>query len=360
MKEIRYSAKTQEKQSLSNAKNVGPEIDKLKDKFKEGSIPLQIDFNQLIDIADVGRKACGQAPEQNGPGTGLTLGGDGTLNLRIGTINNEDFSPLILKEDILSVHLGSGLINKNDAISVGQGNGITVSDVGVSVKEGNGITVSDEGVSVKSGNGITVDNKGVSVKADNGITVSDEGVSVKADNGITVSDEGVSVKAGNGITVDKEGVSIDLPSGMIVMFFGDDIPIGWALCDGKSGTPDLRGRFIKASNNMKSSKGGSNKINFTPEGNVNVSSHTLTLDEIPAHNHTTTVRIDSSVWTVEHNGNGQKYQGVGIVKDNSWNDFPIAKSGGGKGHTHKAEFTGESSEITFEPPYYALAFIMKL
>ncbi|MCG3469078.1 phage tail protein [Xenorhabdus bovienii] len=314
MKEIRYSAKTQEKQNLSNAKNVGPEIDKLKDKFKEGSIPLQIDFNQLIDIADVGRKACGQAPEQNGPGTGLTLGGDGTLNLRIGTINNEDFSPLILKEDILSVHLGSGLINKNDAISVGQGNGITVSD---------------------------------------------EGVSVKADNGITVSDEGVSVKAGNGITVDKEGVSIDLPSGMIVMFFGDDIPIGWALCDGKSGTPDLRGKFIKASNNMSSSKGGSNKINFTPKGRVNVSSHTLTIDEMPAHDHKTEVRIGSN-WGVKNDGTGHTYQGVGRFDHDEWNKFPIANTGGGKGHNHTAEFTGQPSEITFEPPYYALAFIMKL
>ena len=34
--------------------------------------------------------------------------------------------------------------------------------------------------------------------------------------------------------------------GMIVAYSGDvsGIPVGWALCDGTNGTPDLRGRFV--------------------------------------------------------------------------------------------------------------------
>jgi uncharacterized protein (DUF2345 family) len=40
-----------------------------------------------------------------------------------------------------------------------------------------------------------------------------------------------------------------VPTGIIVMWSGSDggIPTGWALCNGGSGTPDLRGRFILAS-----------------------------------------------------------------------------------------------------------------
>ena len=36
------------------------------------------------------------------------------------------------------------------------------------------------------------------------------------------------------------------PSGFIGMFSGteEQIPDGWALCNGENGTPDLRGRFV--------------------------------------------------------------------------------------------------------------------
>ncbi len=37
-----------------------------------------------------------------------------------------------------------------------------------------------------------------------------------------------------------------VPPGGIIMWSGaiNDIPVGWALCDGSNGTPDLRDRFI--------------------------------------------------------------------------------------------------------------------
>ena len=39
---------------------------------------------------------------------------------------------------------------------------------------------------------------------------------------------------------------INVPYGVIVMWSGqsNEIPAGWALCDGANGTPDLRGRFV--------------------------------------------------------------------------------------------------------------------
>jgi hypothetical protein len=38
----------------------------------------------------------------------------------------------------------------------------------------------------------------------------------------------------------------ELPAGVIVMWSGpmDSIPAGWALCDGQNGTPDLSNRFV--------------------------------------------------------------------------------------------------------------------
>lgn len=39
-----------------------------------------------------------------------------------------------------------------------------------------------------------------------------------------------------------------IPSGVIIAWHGnaEDIPIGWAICDGKAkGVPDLRGRFLR-------------------------------------------------------------------------------------------------------------------
>src|SRR5690606_19276216 len=37
-----------------------------------------------------------------------------------------------------------------------------------------------------------------------------------------------------------------VPAGTIVMWHGNNIPAGWAECNGTNGTPDLRGRFIVA------------------------------------------------------------------------------------------------------------------
>lgn len=35
-----------------------------------------------------------------------------------------------------------------------------------------------------------------------------------------------------------------VPVGYIEMFAGDNVPEGWATCDGTNGTPDLRARFM--------------------------------------------------------------------------------------------------------------------
>ena len=41
-------------------------------------------------------------------------------------------------------------------------------------------------------------------------------------------------------------IDATLPSGTIVIWSGEEIaiPVGWSLCDGTNGTPDLRNRFV--------------------------------------------------------------------------------------------------------------------
>lgn len=51
-----------------------------------------------------------------------------------------------------------------------------------------------------------------------------------------------------------------LPTGTIIAYHGDDIPAGWAICDGDNGTPDLIGKFIKAD----VSEGDGDEVEITP------------------------------------------------------------------------------------------------
>jgi microcystin-dependent protein len=65
------------------------------------------------------------------------------------------------------------------------------------------------------------------------------------------------------------------------MWNGDSIPEGWALCDGTKGTPNLIGRFIKASNVSGDIGGGGNVI----EDEEITNKVMLTENNIPKHKH---------------------------------------------------------------------------
>jgi|TARA_B100000085_G_scaffold166199_1_gene151179 microcystin-dependent protein len=128
------------------------------------------------------------------------------------------------------------------------------------------------------------------------------------------------VGMGGTFTITGSGI----PIGGIIMWSGVSVPAGWALCNGSNGTPDLRNRFIVGSGDTYSiaDTGGSAEV-------------TLTVSQLPAHTH--------SAYT---EGTGTPPGGVATSSGNG-SAVDTGSAGGGQAHENR-------------PPYYALAFIMKL
>ena len=170
-----------------------------------------------------------------------------------------------------------------------------------------------------------------------------------------------------------------IPKGVIVMWSGTVAPEGWALCDGANGTPDLREKFVMG-------VGGAYVIG-TSGGKA---THTLSLNEMPYHSHSDSghghgdsghghsdsghnhyenpqvranaggnsnallMSMGSSVWDqTESDGRQRLYTGIG--------DANIL-TGYANITTGYANITNSGGGAAYDnlPPYYVLAFIIKL
>ncbi len=107
--------------------------------------------------------------------------------------------------------------------------------------------------------------------------------------------------------------------GMIITWSGSvaSIPTGWALCNGSNGTPDLRNKFLRGAGSTydPGDTGGSTSHNHPGEDDHN-------------HGIPTGVHVDGG-------NNKDRYTSTALSVGN----------------------TGTKSTV---PPYYALAYIMKL
>ncbi|WP_291072009.1 phage baseplate protein [Empedobacter sp. UBA5637] len=140
--------------------------------------------------------------------------------------------------------------------------------------------------------------------------------------------------------------------GFIQDYYGDvtELPVGWSLCDGTNGTPDLRGMFIIGYDprddeyNEIGKTGGAKEV-------------TLKLHQMPVHNHSGTTSIDG-VHTHEYlsvQDQGNQYFGGGSSAKLS----PATTSeAGGHSHSFYTSPTGGGMPHENRPPFYVLAKIM--
>lgn len=143
-------------------------------------------------------------------------------------------------------------------------------------------------------------------------------------------------------------------TGMILMWSGtiSTIPTGWSLCDGTSGTPNLTDKFIVGAGNT-----------YTPGDTGGANSVTLTVNQIPSHNHGGSTGNDSP----DHSHGGvMRYPG-GMVEQNQSggpdgprSNYAQQTDGANTRHTHSITAQGGGQAHENRPPYYALAYIMKL
>ena len=163
-----------------------------------------------------------------------------------------------------------------------------------------------------------------------------------------------------------------LPSGFIGMWSGSiaSIPNSWALCDGTNGTPDLRDRFVIGSSVDVSgvSNTGVTGANTKTGGSQNaiIVSHTHTQ---AAHSHTgSTNSTGAHTHTTALHGSSSPQSNITAAGDPNITRGASTTSTSGA-HTHTVSIenatptigsTGSSGTNANLPPYYALAFIMKL
>ena len=151
-----------------------------------------------------------------------------------------------------------------------------------------------------------------------------------------------------------------IPKGAIIMYNGQasEIPDGWHICDGKNGTPNLIGNFIKASN-IAGQTGGKSNIQILEE-NIPEHTHTfvgnkITTSESGVHTHTIRGKYGQS-----SNANDKN-----CLETGSETDFITTSQSGA--HTHiidtssiQLSYYGGGKPIEFEPKYYSLIYIMKI
>jgi microcystin-dependent protein len=137
----------------------------------------------------------------------------------------------------------------------------------------------------------------------------------------------------------------NLPSGTIVAYNKTSAPSEWTLCDGSSGSPDLRNRFIL---------GWGNRGVGATGGEENV---TLNEGQMPYHAHSVTSRGDINLYnyssymlhytnqnynvpTIDRGRSPAKFGEISVYGDTN-------AKGGNQAHNNM-------------PPFYVLTYIMKL
>ncbi len=158
-------------------------------------------------------------------------------------------------------------------------------------------------------------------------------------------------------TIPAAALETGVPAGTINMWYGDanNVPEGWALCDGTNGTPDMRNRFVVGAGGAYGvgTTGGASSVTLS---SYNMPSHShgkgsLTTGTAGAHTHKYTALNDDSIGAKYNSGDGCLFPDSGLTTQSAGahtHTISGSTASAGGGHAHENR-----------PPFLALHFIMK-
>ena len=164
-----------------------------------------------------------------------------------------------------------------------------------------------------------------------------------------------------------------IPTGLITLWYGatTNIPSGWALCNGSSGTPDLRDRFVVgagtgyavgATGGSKDSVVVAHSHSSSSTATSSATSNATSSVTDPSHNHSYTAGTGGQA--ISSTGTGAtSYGSSAAVSGNKTTGITVATSVNTSVSTSVSttvDSTGVSGTNANLPPYYALCYIMKL
>ncbi len=162
------------------------------------------------------------------------------------------------------------------------------------------------------------------------------------------------------------------PVGAIAMWRGTDIPPGWALCDGSSsGIPDLRGKFVVGYDPADTDyspigkTGGANSVVLDA---THLPSHSHSVND-PGHTHSASASHGHRFSVEQSASRNSKKNGVSGGGSPSFQQTITTETVSFSGTISTGNATIGSTEVGYtggggthenRPPYYVLAFIIKI
>ena len=157
---------------------------------------------------------------------------------------------------------------------------------------------------------------------------------------------------GAGVTATSFSGHGTIPIGGIIMWSGStaNVPAGWALCNGQRSnghlTPNLQNRFVVGAGST-----------YTPHYTGGSSTRTLSTSNLPSHQHSVSDAYfaENTTFSTKHHAittmGPANYPGARGGHDND-NKLAIRSTDTGQ--------TGSGHSFSILPPYYALAYIMRV